>query len=395
LQCLRAENTSARLKVTYLLTPITFGGAERVSLNFLGAVDRERFDIRPILLTRPWEEEGVFGRELRSLGYEYSAIPVAKRPKGDYLRIWRVINLIHSLCRKHPCDVIHTHGYFADICGLPVARMMGIRGISTCHGFIDGDSKLKLYNKIDKQTLKLCDRIIAVSEGIRGELVKNGIDGSRIEVIQNAVGPSADRDDFYWRSQKRQMFPGDSDEFIIGFVGRLSEEKGVGFLIEAAAALADEGARFKLVIVGDGPAKRDLEQLAKSRGLGTRTLFTGFQENIDSWLKSFDAFVLPSLTEGTPMAMLEAMAFALPVVATAVGGVPKVLKNGCNGLLVPAANVAALTRAMKKLWEDPGLRSELGREGRQTIRKDHDIETWARRIEGLYRTSGDLLPHAC
>lgn len=381
-----SESETRRLKVAYILTPITFGGAEKVSLNFLRAVDRSKFDIHPILLVRPWEEETYLGRELRNHGYAYDAIPVAKGREADYWRIPRVIQRIYGLLKRSSFDFVHTHGYFADICGLPVARIMGIAGIATCHGYISNDRKLRFYNALDKLALRTCKRIIAVSEGIRDELVKSGIQPSRVVVLQNAVAPpfGAETLDDH-RSAARQRLSIGPAEFVIGFVGRLSDEKGLNYLVEAVAALQEKGCACKLIIVGEGPARQELELLVRARGVEKMTTFAGFQPDVAAWLPVFDVLTLPSLTEGTPMALLEAMAAGVPVIATAVGGVPQVVADGVNGLLVPPGNVQALSDKLRSLRDNAELKNRLGRAGLETISAKYNLYNWCRAVESQYR----------
>ena len=258
-----------KIKVAYILTPITFGGAEKVSLNFLRAVDRDRFDIRPILLTRPWEEEPYFAREIHRSGYFYETVPVALRPLSngrDRLRLPRVACRFHSILKKGAFDIVHTHGYFADICGLPVARLLGMRSFSTCHGYIAGNDKLRVYNSLDKYALRLCGKIIAVSDGIRNELVRSGIKEDRVVVIPNAVASSFKEDQLLARRRdKRHSLNIAPDDFVVGYLGRLSQEKGINYLIDAVLGMRDSGNQIKLLIVGDGPERPSMEQIVKEK----------------------------------------------------------------------------------------------------------------------------------
>lgn len=377
---------SDRIKIAYILTPITFGGAEKVSLNFLRAVNRCRFDLRPILLTRPWEDEPYFAREIRQMGYAYDTLPVAVKTGGDPLRVPRVAQGVYSLLKRGGFDLVHTQGYFADICGLPVARLLGLPGISTCHGFIDNDRKLKTYNFLDKCSLRLCRSVIAVSEGIRDELVRSGLLASRIAVIPNAVAPPCGGGAALeaLRQQRRGSLGLGANEPVVGYLGRLSEEKGLVHLIEAIAAMRSASTPVRLLLVGDGPQRAALERQVQTLGLDGLVVFAGFQTDAETWLPAFDIFALPSLTEGTPMALLEAMAAGVPVIASAVGGVPKVVTDGVNGLLVLPADVAALVGGLQTLSGNPELRGRLGSAGEETIRANYGIESWSRTIEGLY-----------
>lgn len=381
----RPEMATTSTRVAYILTPITFGGSEKVSLNFLRTVDRSRFDIQPILLTRPWEEAPYFACELKKLGYTYDTIPVGLKASGDRLRVPRVAWRLHSILKQGSFDLVHTHGYFADICGLPVARLLGINGISTCHGFIANDRKLTTYNLLDKYALRLSRSVIAVSEGIKAELTRSGILDFRITVIPNAVETSSGEEELRARRQeKRRSLAIAPHEHVVGYLGRLSEEKGLTYLLDAATELRDAPVPVKLLLIGDGPERSALEQLVRVRGLESMVIFAGFQTDIEYWLPALDSFVLPSLTEGTPMALLEAMAVGVPVVATAVGGVPMVVTDGVNGLLVPPGRVGPISDKIQMLIENPDLKRRLSIEGLNTIKTKYDIHSWCRRIENLY-----------
>lgn len=378
------------IRVAYILTPITFGGAEKVSLNFLRIVDRNRFDIKPILLVRPWEPEPYFTSEIHRLGYAYYTVPVALKTGGDPLRVLRVACRLYSILKQGNFDLVHTHGYFADICCLPIAKLLGLPSISTCHGFIPNDWKLKIYNLLDTFALRLCKTVIAVSEGIKDELISSGIQGSRIVVIPNAVEVHYGEDKLRIRRQdKRHFLDISPEEFIVGYMGRLSEEKGLILLVEAVAGLRDAAVPVKLLIVGDGSERTALEQLVRAKALENAVIFAGFQADIENWLSAFDVFVLPSLTEGTPMALLEAMAAGVPVIATAVGGVPMVITDGIDGLLVPSGNVEAISEKILCLKDDLELQRRLGRAGFDTVTCNYGTNSWCRAIEGLYCSALD------
>ena len=379
-----------KIKVAYIITPISFGGAERVNLNFLRQVDRNRFDILPIFLIRPWEKEPYFVREINRFGFHYETVPVALKPRSsgkDHFRLPRVVYRFYSILRNGSFDLVHTHGYFADICALPVARLLGICTLSTCHGYISGDNKLRTYNKLDKYFLRLCDKIIAVSEGVRNELIRGGIKNSKIVVIPNAVEPSSNEAELSHRNDKRFSLNIAPDDFVVGYLGRLSQEKGVNYLIDAVSEIRDSGVQVKLVIVGDGPERDSLEHKVKNNGLENLVVFAGFQEDIKIWLQIFDVFVLPSLTEGTPMALLEAMAMRVPVIATAVGGVPQVVNDQKNGLTVPPGDHQAISNALNMLKNDSELYGIFAKAGVNTIKAKFSIDKWCRKIEKLYLLS--------
>ncbi len=165
-QTIRVTGEGDPVKVAVLLTPVEFGGSERVCLNLLRNIDRDRFSVSPILLNRPWEPDNVFAQKLRNEGYIFKEIPVAMR-RGE--GIWQVVQsyrLLHAYLARGGFDLLHTNGYFADLIGVPAARALCIPCIATCHGFIGNTTKLRFYNWLDRFALRFASRIMAVSEGV-------------------------------------------------------------------------------------------------------------------------------------------------------------------------------------------------------------------------------------
>lgn len=375
-----------RIRVAYVLTPVTFGGAEKVSLNFLENFDRNRIDLHLIALVRPWEKPPLLLEEAKRLGLAYTTLPTRIRPGVDPFRIIRVSWALFRIFRQHRFDLLHSHGYFADICALPSARLCRIPALSTCHGFINTDWRLQLYNRLDIWALRLCGRVLTVSKEIRNRLEERGIDKERIRVVTNAVSIptlTAQNDDGRRCFQRQHGIS--PDEFVFVYVGRLSEEKGLLYLLDAFSELIRTGTRARLVLIGDGPQRQMLEQRVAELDLERQVSLTGFQKQIPPWLAVSDCFVLPSLTEGTPMVLLEAMAMEVPIVATGVGGVPDVITDGLNGLLVPCASAEALRDGMSRIIADPELREKYRHEARKTVESRYSIQPWCDKILRFYQ----------
>jgi len=288
--------------------------------------------------------------------------------------------------RKGSFDLVHTHGYFADIVGIPAAKILGIPHISTCHGFISNDRNLRLYNWLDRIALRFATKIIAVSEGIENDLIRSGIDRSRIVTIQNAVnGEYSDESAMRNRREKRNLLNLSDKDFVAGYVGRLSEEKGIKYLVEAISMLSTyEEIPLKLLIIGEGPKRKDLEDFAKEKNLEQRVFFIGFQSDVENWLPAMDVFVLPSLTEGTPMSLLEAMAYGIPVVASAVGGVPQVIDSGQDGTIVAPGVSREIKDAIYLLYKNIDLRNSVAREAQKKIEANYSVVDWIKKIEAEY-----------
>src|SRR5688572_9053349 len=217
-----------RIRVAFMLTPVEFGGAERVCMTLLKSINRERFDIFPILLTRPWEKDNMFVRELRKEGFEICEIPVVLRETGDYLRVPRCYKLVWRTLKDGGFDLLHTHGYFADIVGIPVARLNELPSLSTCHGYIPTTWKVQLYNVLDRIALKFGTQVLAVSEAIKQGLVDSGLSPDKVQVVVNAVGSATDGDMTQANREALRKSHGiESTDFVLGYVGRLSTEKGL------------------------------------------------------------------------------------------------------------------------------------------------------------------------
>ena len=368
------------LKIAYILTPVEYGGSEKINLVFLKNVNRDNYNVHPILLIRPWEYNNIFVNELNKIGYTSSKIPVAKRPAfvgRDYFRVIRCMYILYKILASENYDIVHTHGYFADIVGSVTSHLLNIPHIATCHGFISNDINLKIYKKIDKYSLRYCKRVIAVSRQIRRELLDEGIKESNVITIANAVDYTiGDNEIAAFRIERKIQLAVQEDEIIIGYVGRLSKEKGIEYLIRAGEILKKKNILFKILIVGEGNMRNELESEAYRMGLKDIILFTGFLTDVDRWLPVFDVFVLPSMTEGTPLALLEAMLYGIPVVASNVGGVPEIVKSEYNGILVNPGDTKGLADAICLLCENRELRTTLGKEARETVQTRYNVNMW-------------------
>jgi glycosyltransferase involved in cell wall biosynthesis len=374
-------------KIAYIATPIEFGGAEKVGINLLKCINRDLFEIIPIVLFRPWEKKTLFEIEIEKANYRYLKIPVAAKPvdKGkDYFRIIRSYKILYNIIKENRFNLVHTNGYFGDIMAIPICKLFKIPHLAICHGFLKNSLNLKIYNKLDLFFLKFSNKIYAVSEELKKQIVNSGINEDIVEVLQNAVELIDPILKDKRRKEGRQLLNIEHGEIVIGYVGRLSNEKGIQYLIEAGATLKKNGEKFKMVIIGDGIKRKDLENLVKAKDLEKEIIFTGFQNNIEEWLPALDIFVLPSLTEGTPLALLEAMAAGIPVIASAVGGVPKVIENGVDGILLPSGDSQELSKAIIKIKRDDVLRKKIAVAGVNKIKNEYDIKKWCQKIESQY-----------
>lgn len=376
-------------KIAFVLTPVDFGGSEQVCLTFLQRYKKEDTLVTPILLCRPWEKDNIFINALTKHNIDFLQIATRKRPREqgkEYFRIFRSASALYTMVKQGQFNLLHTNGYFADIIGLIVAKLCNIPIITTCHGFISNTQKFRLYNRLDLFAIRFMDGVIAVSKLMRNEMVQKGIAKEKTHIVQNAVESIRDQQ---WlektRNSARESFNIDRKQFLIGYVGRLSEEKGLRFLIEGAAQLHSSGNSVTILVIGDGPLLNDMKMLVSELNLEENIRFAGFQSNVKELLPAFDVFVLPSLTEGTSMALLEAMACALPIVATNVGGTPQVIQDGSNGVLVPPSSPHSIAAAVERYVNDEKLRFLHGTKAQETVEADFGVEPWLKQIDSIYR----------
>jgi L-malate glycosyltransferase len=226
------------------------------------------------------------------------------------------------------------------------------------------------------------DCIVAISESIRSQLQIGGLPNSIIKTIYEGMDLS-----LYPKSLCRN--PRSPEEpVVVGTVAHLSHEKGLHCLIEAASLIPGVKKKLRFVIVGDGDCLPELKALAQMKGLEDIFQFAGFHTNISQYMNSFDIFALPSLSEGLSSAILEAMAASLPIVATEVGGIPELVKNGDNGLLVTPADSDALARAIQQLANNPEISRQMGLRGRERMEKRFTLD---RKISETERLCKNLL----
>jgi glycosyltransferase involved in cell wall biosynthesis len=353
-----------------------YGGAERALVTLASELDRTRW--RPVVLAQPVPGLRRLHDTLDDLGIPW--LPVEAMPEG-LAGAQRTPGLTRLLRRLQP-DVFHAHlswpidAKFA----LAAARFARVPAIvATAHLFVDlpmGRSRRAQQWMVSRGV----GGYIAVSHHV-AERVRAVMPwpSERIEVIPNGIDVTAFRHD---RAEDlRREVAGDDPRPLVLTVGRLDEQKGHACLLEAARLVPD--AQFALA--GDGPLDDLLRDRAARLGVADRIRFLGRREDIAALLACADLFVLPSRYEGLPLAVLEAMAAAVPVVATDVGGTSEAVVDGATGLLVPADDPRALAAAVRRALDDPAGAHRLGAAGRDRARREFTAAVMARRTETIYR----------
>ena len=310
---------------------------------------------------------------------EAAGVPVERLTCGrNYLRERRELGRFFAA--SHP-GLVHTHGYRSDVQAGAVAQRFSLPVMSTVHGFTGGGAKNRLYERIQRRSLRRFGGVIAVSRPLVESLVASGVARERLHLIPNAYQPGervlskADA-----LAELKLSLP--AGAFVIGWVGRLSREKGPDVLVDALGLLTN--ANVHSVVAGDGPDRPALERRAAALGISERLHWLGVTPNISRCFSAFDCFALSSRTEGTPIALFEAIAAGVPVVASAVGGVPDVVSQG-EAILVPPDDPPAFARALRDVALDsPGAADRAAR-AMARLHTERSIGPWLDEYEAVYR----------
>lgn len=270
---------------------------------------------------------------------------------------------IRELAARTNADIVHAHGYKADIYVYLALRASRIPFISTCHNWIDNEILDILYGKADRLVLRNYAAVVAVSDAVKRRLVKAGIHEERIFLVRNGIDlrPFDDAPPSLHCNSAPPRAP------IVGFIGRLASEKGADIFLRAAAKALVELPSTNFVVVGEGPDRDKLESLIDELQIRERVTMLGRRDDMPSVYASLEIMVSASRREGLPMAILEGMASSLPIVATAVGDVSAVVRDGRTGVLVPPEDSTLLASAIVTLLRDPDRRQQLGIAARKLI----------------------------
>lgn len=362
-----------RLTVLHVAAPARVGGLERVVRSLCAGHRARGHRVHLLAVVDEGEEDHPLVPPLTEAGVGVRLLAIRSR---EYLREREVMR---ELCGSIRPDVVHTHGYRPDLVDGSVARALGIPTVTTVHGFIRGSWKGRLYEWLQRRSYRRFDAVAAVSRPQVDELAAAGVSPARIHHVPNAWAvhaPPLHRDE----ARARLGIP--ADAFHVGWVGRLGREKGADVLLDALALLGDVPAVVS--IVGAGKEEPALRARAAELGVADRVRWHGMVAEAGPLFSGFDAFVLSSRTEGTPIALFEAMEAGAPVVATAVGGVPDVV-SPAEALLVPPEAPAALAEAVRGVWRDPAAAAERARAARARLYTVFGAGPWLDRYEEIYR----------
>jgi glycosyltransferase involved in cell wall biosynthesis len=372
-------DSHAKIRILHVITRLPIGGAERLLIGILQNLDKSIFKSTVCCI----QDRGELADEVESLGHPVISLNMMRKGGYDF----RVVSALRRIIIENRIDIIHTHLYHANLYGRLAARKEKITTISSVHNtYKKGKWHRHLINRwLAKKTFA----VTAGSEDVKKDLIEldripekkvillpNGIDLSRVETQLN-------------HCQAKRLLGFTEDDIVIGTVGRAEKQKGHFILLEAFSKLLKrpDGKQLKLLLVGDGRLLSQLKETAKSLGISEKVNFAGNVTKLADIYRAVDIFTMPSLWEGLSLAMLEAMAAELPVVATDVGGARDVLGNDQWGLLVPPNEPDALASAIAKLLDSPALNAAIASAGKQRVHDNYSVATLTNQLSHLYRTA--------
>ena len=387
-----------RIRICFVITRLVNGGAQKVVLDVIEGLDKQRYDVTLVYGSFS-EEEGTLVPRARRLGVRLVVIPELQREVRPWLDAAALLKLT-SFFRRERFDIVHTHTSKAGLVGTLAARFAGVRPvIYSAHGHLFYRSaairsvsgsllKLALFYVLRVIAEAAADKVVALTESDKAEQVALRLGPERkYVVINNGVDLSMFLEPKQQRARSLRRELGLAKVFpLVGNVGRLSGEKGQACLIEAMGIVRERFPQVKLLLVGDGHARADLESTVERLGLREAVIFAGIRDDVSDLLATMDIFVLSSLYEAMGIALVEAMASGTPAVATRVGGVPGIMRDGEEGLLVPAGDAAALAAAVCRLAQDPDAARSMARRAQERAKTDFRIETMVAEHVRLYES---------
>lgn len=360
--------------ILHLVDSLNIGGTEGKLVDLIaGLVERDYRVSVGYCTPGPWAEK------LEAMGVRATRMPYAARIDPSLmLRIFRLI-------RRDAPQIVHTHLFKSDFHGRLAARLARVPIVIGGLHNSDPWARNRLLGFIYGATAWFTDCLIAVSEEVRQyHILHTNISPEKVVTIENGVDVHRFENQEENGQKVRMEFGIDPDAIVIGIVGRLKPQKDHATFLEAAREILDRYPFARFLIVGDGPLRSELEAQADKLGLYPATIFTGMRTDIPAVLSVLDVFVLSSRWEGLPNAVLEAMAAARPVVATAVDGVRGVITSNENGLLVPSGDSKALAESCLQLASDVELRQRLGQAGYQYVVEHHSLTNMVDRYAECY-----------
>lgn len=308
-----------------------------------------------------------------------SCYALKEGPISFFSTLRKIIRMVHD----QSIEIICTQDYKSDFFGLLAGRLLKIPIVAVFHGRTSESARMRLYESMDNLFLRCFDRVIAVSRESGKKLARIGVKPHRMRVIPNGIDVELCTNEVF--SDVRREFSMDESDPLVVFAGRLSKEKGLDVLMDAAASVVESFPNARFMILGDGREAPFLRARSRELGLERNVIFPGFRRDIQAFYSQMDLCVLPSFTEGMPLVILEAFIHKKPVVATSVGGVPELVEQGVSGYLVEPGDARALAERIIDLMRDPQKARQMGMAGYKRVRTEFGVDRQVKEYTETFR----------
>ncbi len=382
------------MKILHLIDSAGLYGAEVMLLHLIA--EQIKQGLQPIIASigEKGIDEKPLEKEAKKRGYRVKKFRMAPGP--NYLG---ALNILRFAWHEG-IDILHSHGYKGNILfGFIPGKIRRIPIITTVHGYTstgNGLRRMRAYEWLDSKALRFMDAVVFVSNAMKSDSRFKHLNPSKVHVIHNGI-PLTTSDSPSHAPSFSALDAADLDQhildfctntFTLGSIGRLSPEKGYIYLVRALKIIRDKGHDVRLVIIGEGGERPKLEQEISRLGLRNHVLLPGYRANASAYLPYFDVFVLPSLTEGLPMTILEAIRAKVPIVATRVGGIPDILQEEKSCLFVRCKDPESLAGALIRFLEDPTLGKSLTDNASDVLSTQISINMTSMRYKQVYQKVG-------
>jgi glycosyltransferase involved in cell wall biosynthesis len=367
------------MNVLHIIDSGGFYGAENVVLNLMNRQKQENITTTLVSIGKKSYCQKAIEKRATEIGLPVAIFRMRNGPNlSGAMRIYKY---------AHKCnvDIIHCHGYKANILsGLLPFKYGKIPYISTFHGWTSTKkfTKMWIYEWLDAVMAKRADRVVAVSHAMKENPRLRFLNITPV-VIHNGI--NGIEEDNITEKEYKLLDRLDNIQLKLISIGRLSKEKDFSTLLKAVLYIKEKfNDNVRLILIGDGPAKDNLFKLAQEYGISDNVIFPGYVDNACRILKYFDVFVMSSLMEGMPITLLEAMRAGMPIVATAVGGIPEALEGGKCGILVPPGSAIDLAKSITELHENYKLKQELSIKSKIRFQEEFTVEKMEERYRSVY-----------
>jgi glycosyltransferase involved in cell wall biosynthesis len=388
-----ASPSEQPIRVLRVIARLNMGGPAIHVTSLAAGLETRGYHTTLVAGSLAWGEDSMAFLAER-LGVSVVSVPEIQR-EISVLHDLRSIASVASIIRAERPHILHTHTAKAGAIARAAALLAGDARppvvLHTFHGhvlkgYFDA-SRTAVFRHVERSLARASDVLIAVSPEVRDDLVGFGVaPREKFAVIRLGI-PLAERlSDETLDRDYRRLYGISPDAFVIGWVGRLTGVKDARAVLEIVRATRERGVDAVLCLVGDGPDRDRLEQVARDLGIVRSCFFVGYQSEIAGYYRLFDAFVLPSVNEGTPVSAIESLASGTPVVANRVGGVPDVVRDGVDGFLVEPGDIEGAAARLAELAGDPELRARLGEAGRSRVFDRYAVARLVDDVDRLYRS---------